>query len=122
MNKLMYTLGALSSMAFVAGWTFGMLHLPGASELSVYGFLGFAFLFMPLYAAKYDKARMQRLPSEKWRLFLGMTSAMLIGASLISKMMHLSVLPAFFLIAGSTIFIFGFIPFLFFSLYKKSVS
>jgi len=122
MKKLMYTIGALSSMSFVAGWAFGILHLPGAFELSAYGFLGFALLFMPLYAIDYHKTSIQRLLSEKWRFFLGLASAVLMGASVIFKMLHLPVLPTFFLIAGSTVFIFGFLPFLFFGLYRKSVS
>lgn len=122
MKKLMYTVGALSSMSFVAGWAFGILHLPGAYELSVYGFLGFAFLFMPLYAIDYYKTNLQHMLSEKMRFFLGLASAVLMGASVIFKMMHLPVLPTFFLIAGTSVFVLGFLPFLFFGLYKKSVS
>ena len=122
MKKLMYTIGALSSMSFVAGWAFGMLHLPGAFELSTYGFLGFALVFMPLHAIDYQKTSKQRVLLEKLSFFLGLASALLMSASIIFKMLQLSILPTFFLIAGSTVFIFGFLPFVFFGLYKKSVS
>lgn len=122
MKKLMYTIGALSSMSFVAGWAFGILHLPGAFELSVYGFLGFAFLFMPLYAIDYYKTRIHRTLSEKWRFVLGLTSGLLMGASVVFKILHMPLLPTFFLISGSVVFVFGFLPFLFFGMYKKAVS
>ncbi|MBL7852212.1 MAG: hypothetical protein JNN04_15015 [Cyclobacteriaceae bacterium] len=122
MKKLMYSIGALSSMSFVAGWAFGILHLPGAFELSVYGFLGFSFLFMPLYAMNYYKTRIHRALSEKWKFILGLSSGLLMGASLVFKLLHLSLLPTFFLISASVVFVFGFLPFLFFGLYKKSVS
>ncbi len=122
MKKLMYTVGALSSMSFVAGWAFGILHLPGALELSAYGFLGFALLFMPLYALDYYKTNLQRALSEKWRFSLGLLSGVLMAASVIFKMLHLPVLPTFFLISGTTVFVAGFLPFLFFGMYKKSVS
>jgi len=122
MKKLMYTIGALSSMSFVAGWAFGIMHLPGAFELSAYGFLGFAFGFMPLYAIDYYKTDIQRALNEKWRFGLGLLSAALMGASVIFKMLHMPILPTFFLIAGTTVFVVGFLPFLFFGLYRKSVS
>lgn len=122
MKKLMYTIGALSSMSFVAGWAFGIMHLPGAFELSAYGFLGFAFGFMPLYALDYYKTAIQRALNEKWKFGLGLISAVLMGASVIFKMLHMPILPTFFLIAGTTVFVVGFLPFLFFGLYRKSVS
>jgi len=122
MKKVMYTIGALSSMSFVAGWAFGVIHLPGAYELSIYGFLGFAFLFMPLYAIDYVKTDIQRALNEKWKFALGLFSAVLIGSSIICKLLHLAVLPTFFLIAGTAVFVFGFLPFLFFGMFKKSVS
>ena len=64
MKKVMFATGLLSTMAFALGWTFGILHLPGSFELSAYGFLGFAFIFLPLYAIDYYKASIQRALSE----------------------------------------------------------
>lgn len=122
MKKLMYSIGALSSMSFVAGWAFGILHLPGAFELSAYGFLGFALLFMPLYAIDYYKTSIQRALSEKLRFFLGLLSAVMMAASVIFKMLHLPLLPTFFLIVGTATFVVGFLPFLFFGMYRKSIS
>ena len=122
MKKLMYTIGALSSMSFVAGWAFGILHLPGAFELSAYGFLGFSLLFMPLYAIDYYKTSIQRALSEKLRFILGLLSAVMMAASVIFKMLHLPLLPTFFLITGTATFVLGFLPFLFFGMYRKSIS
>ncbi len=122
MKKFMYLVGLLSAMSFVAGWAFGILHLPGALELSAYGFLGFSFGFMPLYAIDYYKTSIQRALSEKLKFAMGLLSSILMAASVVFKILHLPVLPTFFLIAATVLFVFGFLPFLFFGLYKKSVA
>jgi len=122
MKKFMYLVGLLSAMSFVAGWAFGILHLPGALELSAYGFLGFSFGFMPLYAIDYYKTNIQRALSEKMKFAMGLFSSILMAASVVFKILHLPVLPTFFLISATILFVFGFLPFLFFGLYKKSVA
>lgn len=121
MKKLMFTIGALSSMSFVTGWLFGLLHLPGAFELSAYGFLGFGCLFIPLYTIDYFKTDIRRALNEKWKFGLGLLSAVLLGVATIFKILHL---PGanLLLVAGNLVFVVGFLPFLFFGWYKKSVS
>ena len=121
MKKVMFATGLLSTMAFALGWTFGILHLPGSFELSAYGFLGFAFIFLPLYAIDYYKASIQRALSEKLRFIFGLMSATFLGASVALKMNHIEG-GSLLLAAGTAVFVFGFLPFLFFGMYKKSVS
>ena len=121
MKKVMFATGLLSTMAFALGWTFGILHLPGSFELSAYGFLGFAFIFLPLYAIDYYKASIQRALSEKLRFIFGLMSATFLGASVALKMNHIEG-GSLLLASGTAVFVFGFLPFLFFGMYKKSVS
>lgn len=121
MKKIMYTVGLLSAMAFVTGWYFGIMHFPGATALSVYGFLGFAFIYLPMMAIDYFKTNIQGALSEKLKLILGFASAILIGVSSVFKVMHLQGAVAL-LFMGVGLCVFGFLPFFFFSMYKKSVS
>jgi hypothetical protein len=121
MKKIMYSIGALSAMSWVAGWYFSIMHWPGALELSVYGFLGFAFLFIPMLLIDYFKTKIHRGLSEKLKIILGCTSALIIGIASIFKLLHLQGTVELLFI-GIGICIFGFLPFFFFSMYKKSVS
>ena len=59
--------------------------------------------------------------SVKFRFIAGMTAAVLVGLSVVFKLFHLMG-ANILLILGVFTFAFGYLPFLFFSLYKKSVS
>ncbi len=122
MKKIAHLVGLISTMAFVTGSTFGILHLPGATELSFYGFLGFAFLYLPLYAIDYYRANVPRTLQDKLKVAFGLLSGIMVAASMVFKFMHLPGLPTFFMVAGTTLFVLGFLPLLFFGMYKKSVS
>ncbi len=121
MKKLIYAAGLLSAMTFTTGWTFGVLRLPGTTYLQLYGFIGFAFVFLPLLAMDHYNALIRETLSEKLKFIFGMTSGVLVGVSALMKLMHLQG-TNWFLVAGAVLFVFGFLPFLFFTLYKKSVS
>src|SRR6187402_2194641 len=121
MKKLMYSIGLLSAMTFVLGWLFGMMHWPGTTVLSISGFLGFSLIFIPLYTIDYFKVNIHRALTEKLRLSIGILSAFIIATAVIFKLLHLRGADLL-LISGTGLFIFGFLPFLFFSLYKKSIS
>lgn len=120
MKGIMYFVGMLSVMSFVLGWTFGMMHWAGATELSVYGFLGFVMVFIPLYAIDYFKMKVQRELLEKLTLTLGILSAITWATAVVFKLLHLRGADVL-LISGAGIFCFLFLPVLFFSLYKKSL-
>jgi len=121
MKKVMYGIGLLSAMAFVLGWGFGLLHLPGATQLSVYGFSSFAFIFLPLLAIDHFKTNIRRTLSDKLKFILGFASGILVGLSGVFKVMHLQGTVAL-LVAGILLCVFGFFPFLFFTMYKKSIT
>lgn len=118
MKILTYATGLLATMALAAGWTFGILHLP---DLQLYGFIVFAFVFLPLLARDRYKGLSGKALTEKLKFVLGITSGVLVGVSALMKLLHLQG-TLWFLIAGAGLFVFGFLPFLFLSMYKKSVS
>ncbi len=119
MNKITYAIGALSSMSFVLGWTFAILNLPGATELSSYGFLVFGFVFMPLLAFARYRLGLQRQRMERLTFNFAFISSLLIAISILFKLMHLQGAEKLML-TGAVIFTFVFIPLLFISLYKNA--
>jgi hypothetical protein len=121
MKKVMYLIGLLSSISIGLGWLFSLLHLTGASEMFNYGFLGFLLLFIPMLAFDRYKLSLRKALSEKLRIILGVVSAFLVGIAVAFKILHLSGADTM-LAVGMLIFIFGFLPFLFFNMYRKSIS
>jgi hypothetical protein len=121
MKKVMYTIGALSVMLFVLGWCFGMMGWAGARELSIFGFLGFVFLYAPLLIVDRFKTRIRWVLSEKLKFILGTISGFVLALAVFFKIMHLPGADQLLLL-GTGLFTFGFVPFLFFTMYKKSVS
>lgn len=121
MKKVMYSIGALSVMTFVLGWMFGMLHWPGARELSIGGFLGFIFLYVPLLAIDRYKTNIRWLLSDKLKFILGAMSGLAMTIAIAFKILHLPGADQL-LIFGTVLFTFGFLPFLFFTMYRKSIS
>jgi hypothetical protein len=121
MKKVMYGIGLLSAMSFVLGWTFGMLHWAGARELSIFGFLGFIFLYVPMLAIDRYKTNIRWVLSDKLKFILGGLSGLSMAIALFFKIMHLPGGDQLLLLA-TAIFTFGFLPFLFFTMYKKSIS
>lgn len=121
MKKVMYAIGLLSAMSFVLGWTFGMMHWAGARELSIFGFLGFIFLYVPMLAIDRYKTNIRWVLSDKLKFILGGLSGLAMAIALFFKVMHLPGGDQLLLLA-TAIFTFGFLPFLFFTMYKKSIS
>jgi hypothetical protein len=121
MKKVTYSIGLLSVMSFVLGWMFGMLHWPGARELSIGGFLGFIFLYVPLLAFDRYKTNIRWILSDKLKFILGAISGLAMTVAIAFKILHLPGADQL-LILGTVLFTFGFLPFLFFTIYKKSVS
>lgn len=120
MKKLMYAIGLISSIAVCMGWLFRILHWPGAGPLLDYGFLGFVFVFVPMLTIDRYKVNISKAMSDKLRVILGFCSAIIVGLSVIFKMMHLQGADVL-LILAALMFSFGFLPFLFFNMYKKSM-
>jgi hypothetical protein len=121
MKKIMYSVGLISSIAISVGFLMKLLQLPGADELITYGLLSFGLLFIPLLAINYFKTTVQGVLSERLRTFFGLASGLIISLGITFKLFHI-ILADQLLITGMLLFSFGFLPFLFFTMYRKSVS
>src|SRR5690606_9873173 len=121
MKRIIYTIGLLSAIAISLGWLLPVLHWPGGNDMFNYGFLGFLLLFVPMLAIDRYKVYLGQALSEKLRIILGALSAVMTGLSLVFKLLHLQGAD-YLLLGGMMIFTFGFLPFLFFRMYKKSIS
>jgi hypothetical protein len=121
MKKLMYTIGLMSTVAMSLGWLSTTLRWLGGYQLFNYGFLAFFLLFVPMLAIDRYKVNVQKALSEKLRIIIGACSGIIVGISLVFKFLHLQGADIL-LVMGVLLFTFGFLPFLFFNLYKKAVS
>lgn len=127
MKKLTYVVGLLSSMMMCIGATMNILHLPGAGNLAVVGvgtigFFAFALLYLPLLAITNFKGAIKRQPwFEKTKLIAGCLSGIMLGTAVAFKVLHLPGADQFML-TGAALLTFGFLPFVFFSMYKKSLA
>jgi hypothetical protein len=122
MKKVMYSIGLISAMSISMGWLFSILHWPGGGELINYGFFGFALVFVPMLTINQFKVNINKALSEKLRILLGLLSAIITCVAILFKIFHLKTAGDLMLFGGAIIFIFGFLPFLFFTMYKKSAN
>ena len=120
MKKLMYIIGLLSAISLSMGFLFKLLHWPGGGYMATFGFLGFVLLFMPMLAIDRYKLTLNKALSEKLKIILGFTSAAITGLAVLFKTLHLQGADIL-LVLGIILFSLGFLPFLFFRMYKKSV-
>lgn len=120
MKRLTYISGFVFSAAFTFGLFFKLLHLPGASMLLLIGTFGLAFIFVPLILINRYKSLVHEVLSERMKWIFGLLSLLLFITSTFMKLQHILganvILGVSFLIFG-----FGFLPFLFFTMYKESV-
>ena len=127
MKKLTYAVGLVSSMMMCIGATMNILHLPGAGNLAVVGvgtigFVAFALLYLPLLALTNFKGAMKRQPwFEKAKLIVGCLSGIMLGTAVAFKVLHLPGADQFML-TGAALLTFGFLPFVFFSMYRRSLA
>jgi hypothetical protein len=121
MKKVMYSVGLFSAMAMSVGWLFRILHMPGGFELVNYGFLAFSLVFVPMLAVNQFRESANKTLPEKLRIILGLLSGIITCLAVLFKIFHYPGADIL-LLTGGLIFIFGFLPFLFFTMYKKSIS
>jgi hypothetical protein len=121
MKKAIYIVGFIASLTLTAGITFKLLRMEGGSELFISGFLIFFLLFIPLLAIDRYKVAISKAISYKLKIILGTAAAIITGLSGLFKLMHLQGADLL-LMLGAFVFALGFLPFLFFRMYKKSVS
>lgn len=120
MKRLTYVSGYLFSLTWATGALFKILHLPGAGVLLGIGGLGVAFIFLPLLLVNRYKNLAREVMSEKMKWVFGIASIILLILSITMKMFHLQG-AALMLGISFLVFGFGFLPFLFFRMYRKSV-
>lgn len=120
MKKVMYFIGLVSSVSIGLGWLFSLLHWPGGWQLFNYGFLALLLIFAPMLAMDHYKKSIRKALPEKFKVLLGIVSALIVGTAVAFKIVHLPGADIL-LIIGMLMFIFGFLPFLFFTMYRKSV-
>jgi hypothetical protein len=121
MKKVMYLVGFLGAFAITGGVTFKILRLPGADQFFLIGFFMLLLIFVPLQAIDRYKVVLAKAMSEKLKLIMGVIAALAAGAAGIFKIMHLRGADEL-LITGAAVFAFGFLPFAFFTMYKRAVS
>ncbi|MEO9871736.1 hypothetical protein [Ekhidna sp.] len=121
MKRLTYTTGYLFALASIVGIFFKMMNLPGATTLAFIGGSGLAFIFLPLLLINRYKTKAHQVLTEKMKWILGVLSGMLFMLASYMKIFHLQG-AAFMLGISFLVFGFGFLPFLFFRMYKKSVN
>jgi hypothetical protein len=121
MKKLMYLIGFIGSLTLTAGVTFKLLRMPLGNELFIVGFLTLLLIFIPLLAFDRYKVAISAAISVRMKIILGVVSAIITGLSGLFKLMHLQGADLL-LMLGAFVFAFGFLPFFFFTMYKKSDS
>lgn len=121
MKKLMYLIGFIGSVTLAAGVTFKLLNMPYGTELFIVGFLTLLLVFVPILAIDRYKVTISKSITVKLKIILGVVAAVAIGLSGLFKLMHLQG-AELLLMLGAFVLIFGFLPFYFFTMYKKSVS
>jgi len=121
MKKLMYSIGFIGSVTLTAGIVFKLLNMLFANELFTIGYLTLFLFFIPLLAIDRYKVSLSKAISTRLRIILGVVAAIVTGLSVLFKVMHLQG-AEFLLMLGTSVFAFGFLPFFFFNMYKKSVS
>jgi len=120
MKRLTYLIGFISSVTLAVSYCFRILHLPGSLELMWFGIFGMVFLFIPLLLVdKFKHLASQGIIAKMMWVF-GVLSAIAFGTGGVFKILHF---PGANMLLGVAFMCFclGFLPILFFRMYKKSV-
>ena len=121
MKKIMFFIGCICSMCISMGWLLKFLKfLPLGNLLFGLGSFGFLILFLPMLTIHQFRSVDKSTP-EKIRFVTGMSSIVIVGIATLARLMHMPGADEVMII-GLVIFTFGFLPFLFFTMYRKSIS
>ncbi|WP_436515387.1 hypothetical protein [Ekhidna sp. To15] len=120
MKRLTYVSGYLFTLTWVVGLFFKIQHMMGAGLLLGIGALGLAVIFLPLLLINRYKLIAREVLGERLKWIFGLASVFLLITSSTVKILHL---PGANVLIGLSLVLlsFGFLPFLFFRMYKKSV-
>ncbi|WP_299245639.1 hypothetical protein [uncultured Aquimarina sp.] len=121
MKKLMYFIGFVGALTLTTGITFKILWYPGANKLFITGFLLLLLVFVPMLAFDKYKVAIAKTLSERLKIILGCVSGVIVGLSGLFKLMHWMGAEVL-LLAGAFVFAIGYLPFLFFAMYKRALA
>ncbi len=121
MKKLMYLIGFISSVILTTGIACKLLRIPFGHPLFMTGLLTFLLVFIPLLAIDNYKVALAQTISIRLKIILGVVAAGIVGFSTLFKLMHLQGAEVL-LMLGTVVFALGFLPFYFFTMYRKSVA
>ncbi|MEO9804223.1 MAG: hypothetical protein ABJF04_13285 [Reichenbachiella sp.] len=113
MKKITFSLGFLFTLVFVFGATFKFLHLPVADILMLVGVTGNAVVFIPLL--EFNQHDVKLFDAMK-RILAALGIALIFWFELLRWPGAGEIVTL-----GAFLFGFGFLPFFFFKLYKKSL-
>ncbi len=117
----MYGSGLIFSIMVAVGLLLKLLHLMGSNELMLVGMVGFVIVYLPLVLKIRAGRQTPKSFMERTRDLLGLISAFMLSAGGILKIIG-AVGANETLFLGTVVFSFGFLPFLFFMMYKESVA
>ena len=121
MKKVLYATGFVGSVTLTIGVTLKLLNTPGGNEFFMIGFLTLLLGFIPILAFDRYKVAISGVLSERLKIILGGLASIIVGLSGLFKILHLQG-ASWLLLLGAFVFAAGFLPFFFFTMYKKSVS
>ncbi len=120
MKIIMYLIGLLASMSMTLGWLFKYLNWKGGGDMLTFGMICFLLLFLPMLAIKRYKMTLGKALSEKLNIILGFSGAIVTGLGIILRISGMQY-GSLLVLIGTSIIAFGFLPFLFFRMYRKSI-
>ncbi len=120
MKKSMYILGFVATVLWTTSILFKLMHWPGAGALIILGAFMLIFVLLPIIALYFYKKEFSEYISYKLKYVFGFVGLGLFLAGIVGKVMHW---PGWgiTLVLAIAIINFGFLPFLFYRMYKKSV-
>ncbi len=120
MKKSMFILGFIATILWTTSILFKLLHWPGAGALIILGAFMLIFVLLPIIALYFYKKEFSQYISYKLKYIFGFVGLGLFLLGIVGKIMHW---PGWgiTLVVSMVIINFGFFPFLFYRLYKKSV-
>ncbi len=120
MKKMTFLSGSIFAILTSSGFFLKALHWSLGDTFLTIGIVGFLLLFVPFALYQYIRSHETMMTAERVRFLLGVGSAIFIGIGFVLKINHLAGANLAIVMGGISLS-FGFIPALFFGLYKKAL-
>ncbi len=120
MKRALYSVGFISVAIFAAGITMVLMRVSSGNGFFIFGFIATFLFFIPLLIIDRFKVSLSKALSVRVKHIIGALASIITGLSGVFKLMHLQG-AGVLLVLGAFLFTFGFLPFYFFTMYKKSV-